>query len=229
MWVGSIIEAFSSSLHLALAIAASPGAIIAMIILLMTRKALINSFSFLAGWFIGLLMVGIIFLHRPSLYDSTGEPSVILGWVRIIFGSSIFVTGLFMLKNVLKRSDRETPPGWADKMDSYGILHTLLIGFFFSAPNIKNASMVSTSAASIGNMGLSTYQEMSALILFCLVASLGVLVPPLIFLLFREKAKVIFGKMKIWLIRYRSLILFVICIGFGALFIYQGIRIVNSF
>jgi hypothetical protein len=221
-----MMEAFSSSLHLALAISASPGAIIASIILLMTKRAIRNSYPFLLGWFIGLMLIGIIFLQRPGLYDSSGEPSVVLGWIRIILGTPTLITGLYMLKKIIKKEDQGASPKWADKVDSFGFFHALIVGFFFAAPNIKNASMVTTGAASIGNFGLGSLQEISVLILFCLVATIGVLVPPVIFLLFREKSEVLFGKMKVWLIRYSALILFVICFVFGGLFIYQGIHIV---
>ena len=221
-------ETLGISLPLALAIAASPGAIIGMIILLMTRRTMKNACSFLAGWFIGLMLLGMIFLHRPGLYDSTGEPSLASGWIRIVLGAIIFMAALYMLHKIIKKGDHHAPPKWAKKVDSFGFLHALVIGFFFAVPNIKNASMVSTGAASIGSFGIGNFQEMSVLILFCLIASIGVLLPPVIFLLFRGKAEFIFEKMKAWLIRYRALVLFVICFVFGALFIYQGIEILNS-
>jgi hypothetical protein len=227
--MGSLSEALASSLPLALAIAASPAAIIAVMILLMTRRAMINAYSFLAGWFFGLMLVGIIFLHRPGLYDSSGEPSLVLGWVRIILGTLIFVTGLVLLIKVFRKEGGESTPKWADKVDSFRFYQALMMGFFFAAPNVKNASMVITGSASIGSFGLSSYFEIGVLILFCLVASLGVLTPPVIFLLFRDKAEVLFSKMKLWLIRYRDLILTLICITFGGLFLYQGISIVRAF
>lgn len=200
-----------------------------MIILLMSRRAMSNAYAYMAGWFIGLFLVGIIFLHQPALYDSRGEPSLVLGWFRSSLGAVIFIAGLFILGKFLKKEDQEKPPKWAHKVDSIGFLHALGIGFFFAAPNVKNASMVSTGAASLGSVGLAATQEMGILILFCLLASIGVMLPPLIFLLFRGKAEPIFHKMKLWLIKYGSLILVVICISFGSIFIYQGIRILNSF
>jgi len=227
--MGSLSEALASSLPLALAIAASPAAIIAVMILLMTRRDISNACFFLAGWFFGLMLVGMIFLHRPALYDSTGEPSLVLGWVRIILGTLIFVTGLVLLVKVFRKEEGETNPRWAHKVDSFRFYQALPLGFFFAAPNLKNASMVITGSASIGSFGLSSFFEIGGLILFCLVASIGVLTPPVIFLLFREKAELIFGKMKLWLIRYRDFILTLICIIFGGLFFYQGISIVKAF
>jgi hypothetical protein len=224
--MGSVIEALGISLPLALAIAASPGAIIAMLIMLMTRRSIKNSYAFLVGWFFGLMLVGMLFLSRPGLYGSAGEPSVTQGWIKIVTGAAVFITGLFMLKKISNKQEREAPPNWARKVDSFGFLPALITGFFFAAPNIKNASMVIASAVTIGNSGLSRIQEWSVLVLFCLVASSGVLVPPVIFLMLRGETEALFGKMKIWLTRYRVMILFAICIFFGGLFIYQGIHMV---
>ena len=89
--------------------------------------------------------------------------------------------------------------------------------------------MVTSAAASIGNVGLGRIEEIGVLVLFCLIATIGVILPPIIFLLFRDKAEPIFGKMKVWLINYGTMVLALICIFFGGLFLYQGLGIVNSF
>lgn len=227
--MGSISEGLRVSLPVALAISASPAAIIGMILTLMTRQARRNSLLFLAGWYSGLFLVGIIFLNSPGFYTLSGEPSILQGWVRIGLGSITMIAGLFLLRKVLKREDGDAHPKWSDKVDSFGVWQALFFGFFFAAPNVKNASMVTSGAASIGNVGLSGIQELNVLIVFCLVASIGVLIPPLIFLLFRKKAELFFGKMKVWLIRYQFHILTIICIVFGGLFLYQGLAIVYAF
>lgn len=227
--MGSISEALGLSLPLALAIAASPAAIIAMILMLMTRKAVSNAFFFLAGWYFGLMLVGIIFLNRPAFYSSSGEPSIILGWVRVSLGTVVFIAGLFLFRKALKKQDRDSPPKWAARIDSVGLLQALFFGFFFSALNLKNASMVTSGAASIGNVGLGLSQELPVLLIFCLVASIGVMIPPIIYFFYREKAGQFFGKMKDWLIRYQNYILTVICVVFGGLFLYQGLAVIYAF
>lgn len=56
--------------------------------------------------------------------------------------------------------------------------------------------MVATGAAAIGSSGITDQQELIVLLLFCLISSLGVLIPHAIFLLFRKDAEVIYGKIK---------------------------------
>lgn len=221
-------EALALSLPLAIAISASPAAIIGMIIILMSRKAVSNALFFLVGWNLGLMLVGVVFLNRPALYDASGEPSVLFGWIRIGFGFIILVAAVFLLRKFLKKDKHNATPKWARNVDNFGFYQAIFLGFFFAAINLKNASMVATGAASIGNVGLDLSLEMAVLILFCLVASIGVMIPPLIYLLFREKAELMYGKMKRWLMKYDDLILFGICFVFGCLFLYLGIDIVRS-
>jgi hypothetical protein len=66
-------------------------------------------------------------------------------------------------------------------------------------------------------------QELLILILFCLVASIGVLIPPVVYLLFRGNAESVFSAMKKWLIMNRALILFLLLIIIGLLWVYQGV------
>ena len=224
-----MFHAFSISLPIALGIAASPGPILALMILLMTPRAIPNSYSFLLGWFIVLMLVGTLFLHSPGLNEFSGDPTLLSGWIRISLGSSFLLYSLFIAKDIPKKGEAVAPPKWLGKVDSYGLVHALIIGFIFSGPNIKNAAMVATGAASIHGEGLSSFQELIVLILFCFFASLGVLLPHSIFLLFRDNAESVFAKMKIWLLRNRVLILMLVLIIFGSLSLYRGILFVGLF
>ncbi len=224
-----MFQAISISLPIALGIAASPGPIVALMILLMTPRAIPNSYSFLLGWFIGLMLVGTLVLHSPGLNELCGDTTLLSGWIRISLGSSIILYGLFIAKNIPKKWERPAPPRWLGKVDSCGFFQALIIGFIFSCPNIKNAAMVATGAVSISGVGLSSYQELVVLLLFCLIASLGVLLPHTIFLLFRDHADHVFPKMKVWLLRNRVLILMLVLIFFGGLSLYRGIILVEHF
>ena len=89
--------------------------------------------------------------------------------------------------------------------------------------------MVAAGAVSIGGAGLSSFQELIVLLLFCLFASLGVLLPHTIFLFFRDSAESVFGKLRVWLLRNRALILMVVLVVFGGLWLYRGIIFVGLF
>ena len=226
--MGPIIETLGISLPLALGIAAAPWAIISLMMLLLTPRAVSNAYAFLMCWFIGLMLVGIMVLNSPGLMNDSGEPSRVMGWIRLGMGAVFLIFSLFLFKKIPKGKDQQTIPKWIERLDAFGFFHASMIGLFMSTLNLKNSSMVVVGAASIGRAGLGYKQELVALFIFCVVASIGVMIPHTIFLLFREKAELIFGKMKVWILKNRVLILLGILLVFGGMSLYKGITIIGN-
>ena len=179
-----MLNAFSLSLPIALGVAASPMTILALMILLMTPRALPYSYSFLLGWFIGLFLVGGLVLISPGLNEYTCGPTPVSGWIRIVLGSLFFLISLIISKNLPKRGQVTAPPRWMEKVDTYGPFQAMKVGLFLSILNLKNAAMVASGAVVIAAGGLGSIQEVVLLILFCFIASLGVLFPVVVYLLF---------------------------------------------
>lgn len=224
--MGPVLEVVGTSLPLALGIAAAPWAIIALMILLLTPKAVSNAYAFLGGWFIGLMLVGVVIISSPGLMDDTGEPSRLMGWIRLGMGVVFLIFSVLLLRNLPKGKDQRTVPKWIQRVDAFGFVQSSFIGFLMSTLNLKNSSMVVVGAAFIARQGLSVGQELLTLVLFCLIASIGVMIPHIIFLLFRTDAERIFGKLKIWILKNRVLILLVILLVFGGISLYRGIIII---
>jgi hypothetical protein len=88
--------------------------------------------------------------------------------------------------------------------------------------------MVVVGAAFIARQGLTLTQELFSLLIFCLIASIGVLIPHTIFILFRKKAEMVFGRLKIWILKNRVLVLLVILLVFGGISLYRGIIILQQ-
>ena len=227
--MGSMFNAFSASLPIALGVAASPMTILALMILLMTPRALSNAYSFLIGWFIGLFLVGGIVLLSPGLNEYTSGPTPVSGWIRIGLGSLFLLISLIISKNLPKRGQVTAPPKWMEKVDSYGPFQAMNVGLFLSILNLKNAAMVASGAVVIAAGGLSFWNEIFLMLIFCFIASLGVLFPVVVYLLFRNVVEAVFAKMKVWLQRYSTLILMIVLIVFGGWSIYRGIILVGLY
>ena len=226
--MGPVLEALGISLPLALGIAAAPWAIITLMILLLTPRAVSNAYTFLIGWFIGLMLVGIVVMNSPGLINDSGEPSRLMGWIRLGMGAVLLVTSLFLFKKIPKGKDQQTMPKWIERVDSFGIFHASGLGFFHSTLNLKNSSMAVVGAASIARQGLTSGQELMVFLLFCVIASIGVMIPHIIFLLFRKNTELIFGKIKIWILKNGVLVLLLILIIFGGISLYKGIMIIQT-
>jgi len=224
-----MLNAFSLSLPIALGVAASPMTILALMILLMTPRALPNAYSFLLGWFIGLFLVGGLVLMSPGLNEYTSGPTPVSGWIRIGLGSLFFLISIIISKNLPKKGQVTAPPRWMEKVDTYGPFQAMNVGLFLSILNLKNAAMVASGAVVIAAGGLSSVQEVILLLIFCFIASMGVLFPVAIYLLFRNVVEAVFAKMKVWLQRYSTLILMIVLIVFGGWSLYRGIILVGLY
>jgi len=224
-----MLNAFSASLPIALGVAASPMTILALMILLMTPRALVNAYSFLLGWFIGLFLVGGLILVSPGLNEYTSGPTTVSGWIRIGLGSLFLLISLIISKNIPKRGEVTAPPKWMEKVDTYGPFQAMNVGLFLSILNLKNAAMVASGAVVIAAGGLSSLNEVLLLLVFCLIASLGVFLPVAIYLLFRNMVEAVFARMKVWLQKYSTLILMFVLIVFGLWSLYRGIILVGIY
>ena len=78
-------EAIGQSLSLAVGVALSPVPIIAVILMLVTPRARSNGPAFIAGWLLGLALIGVIVLGviGPSAHDD-GEAASWVGWVKLV-------------------------------------------------------------------------------------------------------------------------------------------------
>ncbi len=222
-----VVDAIRVSLPMAFGIAASPSPMIAILILLMTRRATANAGYFLTGWLTGLLLVGILTLYGSSLLRDPSGGSGNSGSIRIILGAVFLALAVVIARQIPRRGEEPAPPAWLDKLDQFGFPQSFAFGFFFAVPNVKNASLVVTGMTEILPFQLGVSARIIVLILFCLIASIGVLAPPVIYLLMRGRAASVFGVMKSWLIRHRALILFLILLVFGALWLVQGLLLLR--
>jgi len=224
-----MFSTFSTSLPIALGVAASPMTILALMILLMTPRALPNAYSFLLGWFVGLFLVGGFVLFSPGLNHYASGPTPVAGWIRIGLGSLFLLISILIAKDLPQKGKQKAPPGWMEKVDSYGPKQALAVGLFLSIINFKNAAMVASGAVVIAADGLSSWNEIILLFIFCFISSLGVLFPLVIYLLFRDTVETVFAKMKIWLQRYSTLILMIVLIVFGGWSLYRGVILVGLY
>lgn len=225
--MGAVLEVLGLSLPLAFGIAAAPWAIIALMILLLTPRAISNAYAFLTGWYTGLLLVGILIMSSPGLMDDSGEPSHLMGWIRLGMAAVFLIFSLLLLRKLPKNEEQKNIPKWIERVDAYGFFQALVIGFLLSTLNLKNSSMVVVGAAFIARQGLTTMQEIITLLLFCMIASIGVLIPFTTFMLFRRDAERIFGRIKIWILKNRVLVLLVILLVFGGISLFKGIVILQ--
>ncbi|MEA1901999.1 MAG: GAP family protein [Actinomycetota bacterium] len=212
-------------LSFAVGVAVSPVPIAAAIVMLFTPKAKTNAPVFLAGWIIGLLVVGFIVLLVPGLETSGGEPTTTSGVVKGVLGVLLLVAGWGAWRKRPGPNETAEAPKWIDAIDGFGIGKSLGMGFLLSAVNPKNLLLVAAAAATIAAAGLSIGEETATLLIFTLIAASTIAVPVIGYLIVGERADEAFANAKDWLIQNNSVVMSVLLLVFGVSLVGDAIQI----
>ena len=159
-------------LPLAIVVAISPMPIIAVILVLFSARATTNGPAFLVGWIVGLAVVGAIVLALSDAGDLSGDSGALHDrrgrapdprWAPPAGRDApmAVATGA-------RRGGRHTEiPHDVDSLTRVGAAGTGLPSL--SAVNPKNLLLTIGAAVTIGQAGLTTGQEIGALVIFVLI------------------------------------------------------------
>ena len=86
-------DAIGASLGFAVGIAVSPIPIAAVILMLFSGRARINSVSFMVAWVAGIALVTTIVLLIPGLEADDSDPSNTTGWIKLVLAVLFLAVG----------------------------------------------------------------------------------------------------------------------------------------
>jgi hypothetical protein len=217
--------AIGEILGFAVGVAISPVPIIAVILMLFSRSATANSISFLVGWMMGLLGVGLVVLGL-GFAASDGEPSTTSGVIKILIGGLFLVLGVLQWRGRPSADQQAEIPGWMSAIDDFSVAKSFGIAVLLSAVNPKNLGLTVAASASIGASGLSTGDEIIVLFIFVVIASLTVGLPVVLNLALGARAEHTLTEMKEWLIANNATVMSVLFVVLGAKVLGDGVSIV---
>ena len=218
-------DVIGETISFAVGVAVSPVPIAAVIVMLFTPRARTNAPSFMAGWIIGLLLVGSIVLLIPGLEADGSDPSTTAGVINGLLGILLLGAGWAAWRKRPGPSETAEAPKWMAAIDGFGIGKSFGMGFVLSALNPKNLMLVLAAAVTISSAGLSTGQEFGTLIVFTLIAASTVAVPVIGYLIAGDRADTTLANAKDWLIQNNTVVMAVLLLIFGISLIGDSIEI----
>jgi hypothetical protein len=212
-------------LPLAIGIAISPLPIIAIILMLITPKARSNGLAFLAGWLLGLAIVGTIVLIVANTSDvaTSSGPSRTVSAIKLVLGLLLLVAAWRQLGKRPQPGAVAPMPKWMTALDTFTPTRSLAIGALLSGVNPKNLILNATAAAGIAQSGLSGPQQAVVLLLLVVIGSLGVAAPVGVYFAMGEKAAPVLNGWKTWLATNNATVMVVLFVIFGVSLIGKGI------
>jgi hypothetical protein len=206
-------------------VAISPAGIIAVILVLFSRRARVNGPLFLLGWVValGALAAVVYAISDQSNAGSSNTSSESVSWLKIALG-----VGLLLLA---RREFRKRPepgveremPKWMKRVDGLTPVQALGLGALLGAANPKNLALTAGAAAGLGQLGLSTSEAVVSLVVFVVLGSLTIAVPVAYHLIGGDRSKAQLESLKDWLSVHNDAVMAVLFLVFGVALIAKGI------
>jgi threonine/homoserine/homoserine lactone efflux protein len=211
-------QAIGQVLAFGVGVALSPIPIIAVVLMLATPKGRVNGPAFLAGWVLGLAVVGTIVLLAASGAEASenGGPAEGLSIVKLGLGVLLLVVAARQWRGRPQGDAAPELPKWMRTIDTFTPPRAGGIAFALSAVNPKNLLLTVGAGAAIAQTGAPTGDQAVALAVFVLLGTLGPGIPVGIYFLMRDRASAILESMRGWMARENATIMAVLCLIIGA-------------
>ena len=212
-------------LPFAIGVAISPVPIIAVILMLLSKRAGSTSIGFLVGWILGIVIATAIFWAISGAADlgDSGTPSTVAAWIKLVLGILLLLLGVMQWRKRPRAGEAAALPKWMASIEDFTAVKAAGLAFVLSAVNPKNLLMFVAAGAAIGESGVSTGDGIVALIVFTVLAGISVLVPVLGYLFAKEKVKPWLDELRRWLQQNNAAVMSVLFLVLGVSQLGKGI------
>jgi hypothetical protein len=218
-------KAIGGSLPLAVGIALSPIPIIAVVLMLTSHRAKVNGPAFVAGWLLGLGIVGAIVLSLagPAGASKSGSPAAWVSWIKIVLGVLLLLVAARQFRSRPHGDEQAQMPKWMTTIDKTTPVAAVGLAAVMSGANPKNLLLAVAGAAAIAGTGISGGEQAIAYLIFVLIATLGVGIPVGIYFAMGTRSQTLLAGLKDWMSAHNAVIMSVLCLIIAAKLIGDGI------
>lgn len=211
-------EAIGGSLPLAVGIAVSPVPIIAVVLMLTSRKAKVNGPAFILGWLLGLGIVGaiVLALAGPAGASESGSPAAWVSWLKVVLGVLLLLVAARQFRSRPHGDEQAQMPKWMATIDKTSPPAALGLAAVLSGANPKNLLLAVGGAAAIAQTGIPGGQQAIAYLIFALIGTLGVGIPVGIYFAMGARSENLLGALKNWMSQHNAVIMSVLCLIIAA-------------
>ncbi len=211
-------------LPLAIAVTISPIPIVAEILLLFTKKPVGNASAYLVGFAVGVAAVlGVLVVVANSVNLTRSGPSKGAAAIQLILGAGLLVAARRRLRRRSPPGQAAPTPKWMDGITGSTPLKSLGLGAVIGAANPKNIAVGVAGAVVISSAGLTAGQAVVAIVVYVVIAALGVATPLVVMVALHDRSRAILDGWKDWLGQNNAVVLAVLFLVFGVILIGKGV------
>jgi threonine/homoserine/homoserine lactone efflux protein len=210
--------AIGASLPIAVGVLVSPMPIVAVVLMLVSRRARSNGLAFLVGWMVGIAVVGgvvVLLVGTGTSDDSDAGPATWASVVKLVLGLLLLLLAAKQWSG--RPRDGATPPtpGWMSAIDSFTAVKAFGLAVGLGAVNPKNLLLVAPATTTIAATS-STGERLGALLVFVVIASIGVAAPLVVYLSMGARAARILDELRTWMTDNNATIMAVLLLVIAA-------------
>jgi Sap-like sulfolipid-1-addressing protein len=212
---------FVTLIPVAIGVGVSPAPIIELILVLFSKRRVVNSIAFIVTL---LLMTALVLVLGALGGQASGGrspgPSPLVGWLFLVLGALLLAIGI---KNWRNRADTSEPAMFAT-ITGLGPAAVAFLAFGAVAVNPKNTVLLLTAGQSIGAASSPWLYGVG----FVLLATLPYTLSVGYALLGGEAATARLDRMRAWLVARNRLIMGIICGLLGLVLVLKGVAAVAA-
>jgi len=218
-----MVTAVAAALPVAVALALAALPIVLVVVSLASKRPAGVARAFLAGWLIGVFLVGaLVILLSDLLVLPSGNPTW-LSYVKIALGLLLLVlAGQKWLSRPRAGQDPETQ-GFMAKAETMTAGRAFALALALASLNPKNLVLVVTGATVIADATPTPVQQLVALAVFALVGSIGIASPVVLRAALGTRSAEVLASTDRWMTRYSTVIVVVVLVVLGVLVIANGV------
>jgi threonine/homoserine/homoserine lactone efflux protein len=213
-------------LPLALVVTISPINVIPVILLLFTKRPLVNASFFFVGFVAGVaaILVALVALAEAVDLSPGSGHSTWVAVLKLALGAYLLVAAVRKFRGRPQADAEGAMPKWMDGIAEFQPGRSLGTGLALGSVNPKNVVVGFAAAATIASEAGSRGQQIGAIAIYVLVAVLGVAAPILVTAFLGDRAPKVLDGWKVWLTQNNATVMSVLFLIFGVVLIGQGIE-----
>ena len=210
-------QVIGAVLPFAIVVMVSPINIVAAILLLFSKRPLLNASCYLGGFVVGLAAVvgGLTAVAGAVHLDPGSDQSRGASALLLTLGAGLIVVAIRKFRGRPGPDDPSSLPGWMDGIAGFGAGRSLAVGAGIGAGNPKNIAVAVGTAVAVSSAALPAGQQVVVLAIYVVLASLGVAAPIIAVLFLGDRSDTVLDGWKAWLTRNNTAMMAVIYLFFG--------------
>ena len=218
-------DAIGQMLPAAVGVALSPLPIVAVVLMLVSRRGRTNGPAFVAGWVVGLAVIGAVVLGAAGGAGASedGSPKTWVSVLKLVLGALLLFVALRQWRGRPRDPSQVETPKWMEALDTFTPVKAAGAGALLSAVNPKNTLLAVAGAAAIAGTGIDGSEQAIAYAIFVLVATIGVGAPVVVAFAMGDRSRELLDELRVWMAGHNAVIMAVLLLVLGVKLIGDGI------